>query len=52
MEPVEPCQGRALKHDGKGSISHGVLVSMQLHQILVGVKVFYKVFRSIESFDL
>ena len=46
------CQGRALKRDGKGSASHGVLVSMQLHLILVGVEVIYGVFRSVESFDL
>ena len=51
-EPVEPCQGRALKRDGKGFASHGVLVSMQLHLILVGVEVVYVVFRSVGSFDL
>ena len=49
---VEPCQGQALKRDGKGFASHGVLISMQLHLILVGVKVVYGVFCSVETFDL
>ena len=52
MKPVEACQGRALKCDGKGSASHEVLVSVQLYLILIGVKVAYGIFRSIESFDL
>ena len=38
--------------DGKGSASHRVLVSMQLHLVLVGVEVVHGVFRSVESFDL
>ena len=51
-EPVEPCQGRALKCNGKGFASHGVLVYMQLHLVLVGVEVVYGVFRSVKGFDL
>ena len=44
--------GQILKRDDKGSASHGVLVSMQLHLILVGVEVVYEVFCSVESFYL
>ena len=42
----------SLKCDGKDSTSHRVLVSMQLHLVLIGVEVVYGVFRSVESFDL
>ena len=52
QEPIEPCEGRAFKSDGKGSASHGVLVSMELHLVLVGVEVVDGVLHSIESFDL